>query len=49
MKTLIESKQTRNKCILFDETKKILIEAEDECHVNNIRHCIMVALEKLAE
>ncbi|CAK68288.1 unnamed protein product (macronuclear) [Paramecium tetraurelia] len=49
MQQILDTKVTRNKCILYDEDNTIVIEAEDETHINNARHCVMVAMEKLAE
>ncbi|CAD8126255.1 unnamed protein product [Paramecium sonneborni] len=48
MQQILDTKITRNKCILYDEDNTIVIEAEDETNINNARHCIMVVMEKLA-
>ncbi|CAK68596.1 unnamed protein product (macronuclear) [Paramecium tetraurelia] len=49
MQQILDTKTTRNKCILYNDENTIVIEAEDETHINNVRHCVMVAMEKLAE
>lgn len=50
MKHIIETKNSRNKCLLYDEFKKqIIVEAEDESEINVLRHSVMVIMDKLAE